>query len=46
MPTTSSRVVEKGDDDWSAQPGTLAKVNGHEVDMDAFARDVRKFAGA
>lgn len=45
VPSTSLRVVEKGDDDAFVQPGTLAKVNGHEVDMDALARDVRKFAG-
>lgn len=46
VPTASLRVVEKAHDDWSAQPDTLANMNGHDVDMGAFARDVRKFAGA
>jgi hypothetical protein len=40
------RVVEKAHDDWSAQPGTMAKVNGDTVDIDALARDVRKFAAS
>jgi hypothetical protein len=46
VPTTTLRVVEKGDDDAFVQPGRLAKVNGYDVDMDALARDVRKFASS
>lgn len=40
------RAVSKADDNDLAQRGTLGKMNGHVVDMDALARDVAKFAGA
>lgn len=33
-------------DDQLAERGVLGKLNGHVVDMDALARDVRKFAEA
>ena len=40
------RAVGKADDNGLAQRGTLGKLNGHVVDMDALARDVRRFAEA
>lgn len=41
------RAVSKADDSELGQGGTLGKLNGHVVvDMDALARDVRRFAGA
>jgi hypothetical protein len=40
------RAVSKADDNGLTEGGALGKLNGHVVDMDALARDVRKFAGA
>jgi hypothetical protein len=40
------RAVSKADDNQHTDGGTLGKMNGHVVDMDALARDVRRFAEA
>ena len=47
VPETSYCVLEKADDDAMAHDsGQRVRANGHAVDVDSFARDVRKFAGA
>jgi hypothetical protein len=40
------RAVSKADDNGHTEGGALGKLNGHVVDMDALARDVRRFAEA
>ena len=45
IPQSSYRVLDKAHDDPLAHGARHASLNGHVVDMDALARDVRKFAG-